>query len=121
MQTEQEAFEQAQLITRMWHILPRINLCFYCGSKTHNARPQFSKRPTVPGPFTRTRDHVFPKSAGGCKTVMSCRRCNGIKANKTLERFREYLSTIDKPYEFYFEKRFNEYKMDLINIDAKFY
>lgn len=51
--------------------------CWYCGVK-------FRKR----GPFTKTKDHVIPKSKGGIDTVYACLKCNQTKANMSLDEFR---------------------------------
>jgi 5-methylcytosine-specific restriction endonuclease McrA len=58
--------------------------CFYCGEPLNK--------------FTRTRDHVVPKSKGGRKTVSCCKRCNILKADLSVEEFRLLLykhSTIE--------------------------
>ena len=57
--------------------------CWFCGTEL-----VFSKRPQ---PRQRTVDHFTPKSAGGDKFVDSCRRCNNLKSNSSVQEFREWL------------------------------
>lgn len=47
--------------------------CTYCKRELLDPR-RMAKR-------SKTRDHVFPKSAGGRKTVISCRHCNHLKGD----------------------------------------
>ena len=55
----------------------QLGLCYYCekpmtlGDDGSNGHP----------PDQATRDHYVAKSKSGRKTVPSCRRCNGIKAD----------------------------------------
>jgi hypothetical protein len=43
----------------------------------------------------RTRDHVVPKSKGGTKTVWACLKCNALKADLSLEEFRQLRGGIE--------------------------
>lgn len=48
-------------------------------------------------PLRKTKDHILPKSKGGKhknNTVDCCHKCNGIKSNKSLEEFREYINQL---------------------------
>ncbi|MFJ2544384.1 HNH endonuclease [Microbacterium sp. NPDC087589] len=64
-------------------VLDRDNwTCQLCGNDLHedDARPEHDA----------TVDHVIPKAAGGrdepSNLIAACRRCNGIKSDKTLVR-----------------------------------
>lgn len=51
--------------------------CFYCNTEVEL--------------FTMEREHVFPRSKGGkgiANKVLSCKLCNKIKANLTIEEFK---------------------------------
>lgn len=52
-------------------------------------------------PFSRiTRDHIIPKSKGGTlkHAVFACHRCNQMKANLSLQQFR------DKVWDYYMKQ-----------------
>lgn len=63
--------------------------CFYCGIRVVVARGKVQKDNTA------TVDHLIPKSKGGIRTFknsrLSCRRCNLLKADKTLKQFKAEL------------------------------
>ncbi|MGF6821174.1 5-methylcytosine-specific restriction endonuclease McrA [Microbacterium sp. ZKA21] len=64
-------------------VLERDNwTCQYCGNDLHEDDP----RPE----HDATADHINPKAAGGrderSNLLAACRRCNGIKSDKTMIR-----------------------------------
>lgn len=46
--------------------------------------------------LSKTRDHTIPKSAGGQKTVISCRHCNHLKGDLYPEQWAKVMA--DYPY-----------------------
>ncbi len=68
--------------------------CWYCGDKT--------------APWdTFHIDHAYPKSRGGTNKrenlVPACRPCNIRKKNRTVEEYRDLLTTTESPHLFWFE------------------
>jgi len=61
--------------------------CWYCGKSL-----RFKER---------TVDHIHPCSWGGEKMVTSCKECNNLKAESSVDEFREFLG-VEK---FYGEER----------------
>jgi hypothetical protein len=57
--------------------------CWFCG-----CRLIFTKKDH---PRQRTVDHIVPESEGGDKFVDSCKRCNNLKSNSSVDEFREWL------------------------------
>lgn len=52
----------------------------------------YCKREMIPYSDTHpTRDHVYPKSLGGTKTVWACVTCNNMKANMLPEDWRDFM------------------------------
>lgn len=52
--------------------------CWFCGKYLPRSRD-------------RTHDHVVPESAGGDRFVTSCKECNNLKGNSSVEEFRAHL------------------------------
>lgn len=67
--------------------------CFYCNKSI--------KRFDTGGDCL-TRDHVYPKSKGGRliigNWVYACARCNGLKGNLTLQKFKQKLESLYTHY-----------------------
>lgn len=52
----------------------------------------YCKREMIPYSDTHpTRDHVYPKSLGGTRTVWACVTCNNLKADMLLDDWIEYM------------------------------
>lgn len=60
--------------------------CPYCGSLL---APDGKRSPT--------RDHVYPKSLGGHKTVVVCLECNNLKGQCSLWRWHALLLNSENP------------------------
>ena len=67
--------------------MAEYNQCWYCGKHL-----KFKER---------TADHIHPYSWGGEKMVTSCKKCNNLKAESSVDEFREFLGV----EQFYGEER----------------
>lgn len=71
----------------------KVKSCFWCDRQL--------EKPTSRSTTAATKDHVWPKSRGGSKTVDCCIACNNIKGDMDPIRWRKFCDANPKWWTLY--------------------
>ena len=70
-----------------------VNKCYYCNISVcityKRTKDGFYKKSSKLFPDSITKDHKHPKSKGGKKTVVCCKKCNDSKGDMSAKEFIE--------------------------------